>query len=348
MADRQTHATIYQVAIEAGVAISTVSKVLSNKPGLSAETRAKVQQAVERLGYIPSLAATGLSKGRTGVVAVIFAFPPNLLFTDPYLLKNLLGIKETLDEVDYNLLLSTAKEDDPTSSFDRLLRSRYFDGVIILETSEIQKFALHQKLIKQNKPWVIMGFPGGIDSCNTVYADDYTGGQALAQHLLSLGHRTFGIVSANTRPSGVDERVRGFVEKLKCSGIEVNPDLIFYGDFSQESGYQIARSLLYRPNRPSAVFAINDRVALGIMKWAQEQGLRIPDDFSIVGFDDIEAASLSHPAMTTIRQPGVEIGHAAALMVLRLIDGEKEPIQEVLKTELIIRGTTRQAPAHYP
>jgi DNA-binding LacI/PurR family transcriptional regulator len=306
-----------------------------------------VQQAVERLGYIPSLAARGLSKGRTGIVAAIFAFPPNLLFTDPYLLKNLLGVKETLDEFDYNLLLSTAKADDPTSSFDRLLRSRYFDGVIILETSEIQKHALYQKLTRQNKPWVIMGFPGGIDGCNAVYADDFSGGQAVAQHLLSLGHKTFGIVSAMTRPSGVDERVRGFIETLQTSGIVLDPDLIFYGDFSQEYGYQIARSLLYRPNRPSAIFAINDRLALGIMKWAQEQGLRIPDDFSIVGFDDIESASLSHPALTTIRQPGIEIGRAAARMVLRLIGGEPAPLHEVLKTDLILRGTTRRAQSNF-
>jgi DNA-binding LacI/PurR family transcriptional regulator len=345
---QQHHTTIYQVALEAGVAISTVSKVLSDKPGVSTETRVKVQEAIERLGYIPSLAARSLSKGRTGIVAAIFAFPPKLLFTDPYLLKNLLGIKEALDEVDFNLLLSTAKEDDPTSSFDRLLRSRYFDGAIILETTEINKFALHQKIVTHHTPWVMMGFPGGIDSCNAVYADDYAGGQAVAQHLVSLGHRTFGIVSSVTRPSGVDERVRGFLEYLSGIGLEVKPDLMFYGDFTQESGYRIARSLLYRPNRPSAVFAVNDRIALGIMKWAQEQGLRVPDDFSIIGFDDIEAASQSHPALTTMRQPGVEIGRAAARMVLRLIGGEIGPLQEVLKTELIIRGTTRRVPENYP
>ena len=343
MTEKHAHTTIYQVAVEAGVAISTVSKVLTNKPGISPETREKVRQAVEKLGYVPSLAARGLSEGRTGIVAVIFAFPPNLLFTDPYLLKNLLGIKETLDEFDYNLLLSTAKADDPTSSFDRLLRSRYFDGVIILETSEIHRNTLHQKLVNQHKPWVIMGFSGETDDCSAVYVNEYAGGQALAQHLLSLGHRTFGMVSTVTRPSGVNERVRGFTETLKCNGIDLDPDLVFYGDFSQESGYKIARSLLYRPNRPSAIFAINDRIALGIMKWAQEQGLRVPDDFSIVGFDDIEAASLAHPALTTIRQPGVELGRTAAQMVLRLIDGEKGPLREMLQTELILRGTTRRA-----
>jgi DNA-binding LacI/PurR family transcriptional regulator len=343
MTEKHTHTTIYQVAVEAGVAISTVSKVLTNKPGISPETREKVRQAVEKLGYVPSLAARGLSEGRTGIVAVIFAFPPNLLFTDPYLLKNLLGIKETLDEFDYNLLLSTAKADDPTSSFDRLLRSRYFDGVIILETSEIHRTTLRQKLVNQHKPWVIMGFSGEAEDCSAVYVNEYAGGQALAQHLLSLGHRTFGMVSTVTRPSGVNERVRGFTETLKSNGIEIDPDLVFYGDFSQESGYKIARSLLYRPNRPSAIFAINDRIALGIMKWAQEQGLRVPDDFSIVGFDDIEAASLAHPALTTIRQPGVELGRTAAQIVLRLINGEKGPLREMLRTDLILRGTTRRA-----
>jgi DNA-binding LacI/PurR family transcriptional regulator len=264
------------------------------------------------------------------------------LFTDPYLLKNLLGIKETLDEAEYTLLLTTAKEDDPTSSFDRLIRSRYFDGAIIMETTEIRKFALYQKLVDQHKPWVVMGFPGDIPGCHTVYVDDYSGGQMVARHLLSLGHRKFGIVTATTRPTGVDERARGFSDCLKAEGIEIAADQTFYGDFSEESGYRIAPQLLFRPNRPTAIFAINDRIALGIMKWAMEQRLRVPDDFSIVGYDDIEIASLSHPGLTTIRQPGVEIGHSAAKMVLGLIRGEAVPMQEILQTELVVRGTTRR------
>ena len=166
MPPKSTHATIYQVASEAGVAISTVSKVLSNKSGVSTETRARVKQAVERLGYAPSLAARGLSRGHTGIVAAIYAFPPKLLFTDPYLLKNLLGIKETLDEAEYTLLLTTAKEDDPTSSFDRLIRSRYFDGAIIMETTEIRKFALYQKLVRLEKV-------AGIDLLRQEFSDRF-------------------------------------------------------------------------------------------------------------------------------------------------------------------------------
>jgi DNA-binding LacI/PurR family transcriptional regulator len=342
MPPKNHHTTIYQVATEAGVAISTVSKVLSNKPGVSVETRAKVQETIQRLGYFPSLAARSLPRGRTGIVAVVFAFPPKLLFTDPYLLQNMLGIKEALDAAECNMLLSTGREADPTSSFDRLLRSRYFDGAILLETTDIHKLDLHLKIVKHhNLPWVMMGFPGGLESSNAVYADDYSGGRAIAQHLTGLGHRSFAIVSTITRPSGVDERVRGFQEHLQSKGITVDPDLCFYGDFSEESGYKFARSLLYRPNRPSAIFAVNDRIALGIIKWAQEQGLRVPDDFSIVGFDDIESASQAHPALTTVRQPGIKIGQAAANMVLRLIDGQSGPQQEIYSTELIIRGTTR-------
>jgi DNA-binding LacI/PurR family transcriptional regulator len=334
--------TIYQVAIESGVDISTVSKVISNKAGVSSETRKKVQDAIERLGYVPSLAARGLPKGRTGIVALVFGFPPRLLFTDPYLLKNLLGIKEALDEIEYNLLISTGKDSDPTSSFDRLLRSRYFDGVILLETAEIHKLDLHKKIVKQNLPWVMMGFPAGIDPCNAVYANEYAGGQSIAQHLFALGHRRFGIVSSTIRPSGVDERLRGFLDYLKERDITVDQDLIFYGDFTMESGYRLANPLLYRANRPSAIFAVNDRIALGIMKWAAEQGLRIPDDFSLVGFDDIEASTQSVPALTTVRQQGVEIGREAARMLYRLIEGQPGPQQKILETELVIRGTTRQ------
>ena len=342
MSFTKPHVTIYQVATAAGVAISTVSKVLSNKPGVSPDTRKRVQQAIEQLGYFPSLAAQGLPKGRTGIVALVFAFPPRLLFTDPYLLKNLLGTKEFLDEVEYNLLISTGKEADPTSSFDRLLRSRYFDGAILLETTEIHKLELHKRITNLKMPLVIMGFPGGIDPCNAVYVNEYAGGESVAQHLFSLGHRRFAIVSSLYRPSGVDERVRGFLEYLKCRDITVDDDLIVYGDFSEDSGYRLAKQVLFRSNRPSAIFAVNDRIALGIMKWAQEQGLRVPDDFSIIGFDDIEAASQSVPSLTTVRQPGVQIGREAARILYQLIEGQAGPLQKVLDTELVIRGTTRQ------
>lgn len=338
--ERRPNITIYQVAAEAGVAISTVSKVLSHKSGISAVTRKKVEEAVERLGYIPSLAARGLTGGQTGIIGLIFAFTPDRLFNDPYLLQNLLGIEQALNELDYNLLISTGQPDDLGSSFDRLLRSRYFDGVVVMETNEINKLALHLKIKDQNLPWVMMGYPGEIHPCYAVYADDLTGGQKVGEHLLSLGHTRFAVVNTTTRPSGVDERVRGFLHALAKKGLTIPPDRFYYGDFTLESGFQVAPAIFQQPDFPTAIFSVNDRMALGIMNWAQENGLRVGEDFSIVGFDDIAAACQSLPPLTTVRQPGIEIGRRAVNVVHRLILGEHPAHQTVLDTQLIVRGTT--------
>jgi DNA-binding LacI/PurR family transcriptional regulator len=340
----KSNVTIYQVAAAAGVAISTVSKVLSNKRGISSATREKVLLAVERLGYVPTLAARGLTGGQTGIIGLVFAFPPKMLYRDPFLLDNILGIEEALMDLDYNLLISTGNDQDIAVSFDRLLRGRYFDGVIIVETTEVHRQGLYQKVEQQNLPWVLMGNPQGIPSCYAVFADDVLGGQQLAEHLLYLGHRRFSIVNSEKRPSGVDERLRSFQEVLNRQGIRVEPGETFYGDFSLESGYQIAPAILDRPNRPTAVFSVNDRMALGIIQWAQEHGLRIPQDFSIVGFDDVRAAAESHPSLTTVRQPGVEVGRTVARMLYNTIRGEPTPKQIKLDTLFIARESSGPAP----
>ncbi|RPJ42307.1 MAG: LacI family transcriptional regulator [Chloroflexi bacterium] len=341
--ERKGNVTIYEVAAEAGVAISTVSKVLSNKSGISAATRLKVQQAVEQLGYVPSLSARGLTGGQTGIIGLIYAFPPEKLFTDPYLLENLLGIEDALIDLDYNLLISTGRESDLYSSFDRMLRSRYFDGVIIMETTEIHTLALHTRLKEQNLPWVVMGYPGGIQPCYAVYANDFQGGQMVAGHLLGLGHRRFAVIDTHVKPSGVDERLRGFRQVLEQHGVSIDPACIYYGDFTQESGYRAAPSILDRPDRPTAIFSVNDRMALGVLKWAEEHGIAVPCDVSVTGFDDIAAAAISNPPLTTIRQPGIQIGRAVVDVVHRLIQGETPALETVCDTELVVRGTSGEA-----
>ncbi len=333
--------TIYQVAAEAGVSISTVSKVLANKAGIRTATRTRVNEAVERLGYSPNLMARGLMRGQTGIIGLLFPYIAEQLLIDPHLLRVIQGIEETLNERDYNLLLATSKDTlNPASSFERLLRGHYFDGAIIIETSEIYGMDLHKLLEQQNRPWVLMGYPAGLLRCYAVYADEFMGGQLVADHLLSLGHQRIGLINARPQPSGVGERVRGFQKVLDAHQIILDESLVAFGNFQEESGYRAAPLLLQRPDPPSAIFAINDRMALGVMHWAHENGLRIPEDFSIIGFDDIPAAATSHPALTTVCQPAVEIGRETMRLLFRLLEGEKPPSHIIVGTELICRSTT--------
>lgn len=338
-----TKVTIYNVAEEARVSIGTVSKVLSNKSGASEATRQKVWETAERLGYVPSLAARSLTGGRTGIVGLLVPYNPAQLFSDPHLLGNFHGIEEALNERDYNLLLATAqKEHDPASSYERLLRARYFDGVIVMETQESRYQELHRRLSQQAPPWVILGYPAGIAPCYSVYADDFQGGQLAAEHLLSLGHRRIGIVNADPRPSAFDERIRGYASALEAHGLSLDDKLMVYGDMTRESGYVVAPKLLHRPERPTAVFALNDRMALGLMSWAQENEICVPDELSVIGFDDIPDARSNCLSLTTIRQPAVEMGREAVHLLFRLFNGEKPPSRIVMATELVLRGTTTE------
>jgi DNA-binding LacI/PurR family transcriptional regulator len=179
--------TIYEVAAKAGVSISTVSKALANKSGISAATRQQVWDAAHSLGFVPSLAARSLTGGKTGIIGLLVPYSPEQLFSDPHLLGNIHGIEQALNEQNYNLLLATAqKEHDPVSSYERLFRANYFDGVIVMETQESRQHELHRRLAEKDLPWVILGYPAGITPCYSVYADDFQGGQMAAEHLLAL------------------------------------------------------------------------------------------------------------------------------------------------------------------
>jgi DNA-binding LacI/PurR family transcriptional regulator len=328
--------TIYQVAEKAGVSISTVSKVLSNKNGISPATRQQVWDAANELGFVPSLAARSLTGGKTGIIGLLVPYSPEQLFNDPHLLGNIHGIEQALNDQNYNLLLATAqKEHDPASSYERLFRANYFDGVIVMETQESRQYELHRRLSQTDTPWVILGYPAGITPCYSVYADDFQGGQIAAEHLLSLGHKRIGIVSADPRPSAFDERMRGFDSVLKKHGLSISEMLLILGDMTRESGYQVAPQLTEA--KVAAIFALNDRMALGILDWASENYVNVPNDLSVLGFDDIPDAKSCK--LTTIRQPAVDMGREAVNLLFRLINGEAAPSRIVTPVTLINRQT---------
>lgn len=331
--------TIYEVAEKAGVSISTVSKALSNKSGISTSTRQQVWDVAQSLGFVPSLAARSLTGGKTGIVGLLVPYSPEQLFADPHLLGNIHGIEQVLNEQNYNLLLATSqKEHDPASSYERLFRANYFDGVIVMETQESRQHELHRRLSQNEKPWVILGYPAGITPCYSVYADDYQGGQIAAEHLLALGHKQIGIVSADPRPSAFDERLRGFEQILKQNNLQLIDTSIFFGDMTRDSGYKIAPKLFR--SKITAVFVLNDRMALGIMDWASENNVNIPEDLSLIGYDDISDATSFK--LTTIRQPAIEMGREAVNLLFRLLNKKVTPSRIVTPTSLVNRQTTRR------
>jgi DNA-binding LacI/PurR family transcriptional regulator len=338
--------TIYEVAAEAGVSISTVSKVLSSNSKVNGPTREKVMRAVKQLNYVPSLAARGIASGHTSIIGLVSPYTPAQLLIDPHLQGNICGIEEILNEHDYALLIATAnREHDPSTSYERLLRSRYIDGAVVMETQESKSPHLHRQLSQQRYPWVVLGYPVGMVPCFCVHADDLQGAQSMTEHLISLGHRRIGIIRVKDSAYASEERVRGYRQMLAYKGLAVDETLLVNcADWSSEEAYKVAPLLLERSDRPTAIFALNDRMAIGVIQWAREHGLRVPEDVSVVGFDDIPAAKSSFPPLTTIRQPSIEMGHEAIKLLFKLLDGGSSSSRVVINTELVIRASSAPPP----
>ncbi|NNJ13372.1 LacI family DNA-binding transcriptional regulator [Chloroflexales bacterium ZM16-3] len=329
---------IDDIARIAQVSPATVSKVVNNRPYVSAATRARVERVIAETGFVPSQRARGLSRKRSSILGLLIPYTSDQLFLDPHLLELMRGIEAVANEHDYNLLLSTAREAvDAASACVRMLRSDMIDGAIIVETSDVQPFA--EALAAESSPWVVVGYARQ-SATPAVHADDYGGALQATRHLLELGHRRIGVISSVWRPFAVEERERGIRDALAEAGVAPDTGLMALGDFSIESGDHAGRALLSAAAPPTAIFALNDRMALGLIRAAATLGLRVPDDLSVVGFDDISLATLLTPALTTVSQPGFALGSAAASALFQLLDGEPLSPPAALPTELIIRGST--------
>ncbi len=333
-------ANIYDVARLAQVSTATVSKVLSNTPYVSAKTKERVLEAVRELHYAPSLAARGLTRTRTYVVGLVIPYDPDFLFNDPYLLEVIRGVENAANDSDYNVLLSMAHKSDQRSAYTRLLRTGYVDGAITVETFEGDQVGY--LLDEFGMPRMSIGYRAGQKPVNSVHSDDFRGAFEAIRHLLELGHRQIGIISGPANFMGaMEERLRGIREALGSFGLTFDRTLLSFGDFTVESGYEAARPLLATQPRPTALFVMNDQMAIGAIRRAREFDLTVPADLSVVGFDDVAVTMLYEPLLTTIRQPSVEMGRVATRQLLELINNpgqQFDPI--VLPVELIVRGST--------
>lgn len=336
--------TIYDVARLARVSTTTVSKVLSNTPYVSEKTRQRVLDAMRDLHYSPSLAARGLTNKRTYVLGLIIPHDPEYSFRDPFLLEIIRGVEGVASSSDYNVLLSMSKKSSHRASYDRFLRMGYIDGVVTVETlkGELDE----HELAASGIPRVSAGYREDKQMVNSVVCNDRQGGYLVTKHLLELGHRRLGVISGPANFIGaMDGRLQGFCDALTEYGVTLDGELLTYGDFSIESGSCAAEPLLYHAHRPTAIFAMNDRMALGVISKAREIGLHVPRDLSVVGFDDIPLTSIIDPPLTTIRQFPVELGKIATQQLLSLINqGVSQFASIVLPVELIVRGSTA-APA---
>ncbi|NUQ38109.1 MAG: LacI family DNA-binding transcriptional regulator [Caldilineales bacterium] len=332
--------TIYDVAKKAGVSTATVSKVLSNTPYVSEKTRAHVLNVVEELGFVPNVAARGLNKARTYIIGLAFPYASDYLFSDPHLLTFMRGVEQVAAAQEYNILLMPARAgEEGGSGLLRLLRTQYVDGAIIVGMHQME--AVADRLRYRTLPTVALGYHSLRGGENTVHADDRNGAQMAVEHLIQTGHERIAVISVNRNLTALEERMAGYRQALATRQLPSRPEWITWGDFTEISGREQAGRLLGLSEPPTAIFAFNDRMAIGAIQQLQKMGVRVPEDISVIGFDDIPAAAMFEPALSTVRQPALAMGQAAAEMLFALIGGQAQSFPaRVLPASLILRHSS--------
>jgi len=329
-------ATIRDIADLAGVSIATVSRVLNDRPDVARETRETVLQVVREHGFSTNRGARGLSSGRTGMIGLTLP-----LVADAYFGPMLSGAAEALHERDMRIVLAPTlhEHDREVSLIERLMRGTT-DGAILMLPEESAEELL--TLQRQGFPFVVVDPreppPDGIACVAAMHA---SGAKQAAEHLLALGHRRIGAIAGTPGWYATEERLAGFRAALAGAGILLDPELVVYSDWRIPRGTEAARELLSLPNPPTAIFGFNDNVAIGALHAARERGLSVPDDLSVVGFDDTEQAVIVTPRLTSVRQPLAELGRMGVSLLIRLIDGQRvDALRVELATQLVVREST--------
>lgn len=328
--------TIADVAARAGVSKTTVSRVLNAKDDLDERTAARVRQVIEELGYVPSSGAVGLARGRTRVVGVLV---PSLQW--PWMGDVIQGAVDTIEASSYGMLLFTCtRGDESMRKFASQVSAKSFDGLVVIEPEGTLDYIA--SLHAGGLPVVMIDDRVQQPQFPSVGTTNRDGGRAAAEHLLVTGRRRPVVIQGHKWLNCTTERLEGFASAFDEAGVPVDPALVVDGEFTFEGGRLGVEALLDAGHTFDAVFAHNDLSAGGAMRTLRSRGLRVPQDVAVVGFDDIEYATHTDPAMTTVRQPLYEMGSAASRMLLELIDGpsRSDDLREVIPTSLIVRDST--------
>lgn len=328
-------ATMKQVAEKAGVSTSTVSHVINNTRVVSDDVRERVLAVIAEMRYIPSAVARSLKNDKTHTIGMMI--PNN---SNPYFAELIQGIEDAAFKLGYNIILCNAYDDaKKQAAYLRVLMEKRIDGLILVASGDDEE--LSEILRDMPMPKVVVDREvKGVDA-DFIEADHETGGYLATKYLIGLGHRAIACVSGPMHLPPSRDRVVGYRRALQEAGIGFNSHFLVHSDFTSEGGFSAFKHLLSLSDRPSAIFAGNDLMAFGGMCAANEAGVRVPDQLSVVGYDDIALASFSTPRLTTLAQPKYDMGQAIArTLVERINGGHQPPRRKMFRPELVERQSS--------
>lgn len=350
MAAQKRHYTIKDIAERSRVSISTVSLVLNGNPRISAATRERVHKTIQRLGYQPNRMARTLAWRRTRTLAVLM---PQLKhgFADVYFGEIVSGIYDRACKLGYKILLEVARpEFVETKEYLRLFDQKYVDGILFIGANSQHRFV--EDFADGTRPMLMVNNYSKEFNLNYVVSDYRRGARQAAQHLLRLGHRRIAFISGGLHEIQTCQDIfESFQEVLAENNLALDPELVVNGWLTEEGGVKAAEQLLRKDRHITAIFAMNDKMALGAIKKLHGVGYRVPRDIAVVGFDDIPQASFSIPGLTTVHQSLYEIGIQSCERLIELIHHKVQRVQEVVPTYLVVRescGEKAKDPAAQP
>ncbi|MBE0636008.1 LacI family DNA-binding transcriptional regulator [Candidatus Bipolaricaulota bacterium] len=330
--------TIKDIAKELGISASTVSRALSDSPLVNADTKRAILEVAKRLGYQRNELARALVMGSSGAVGLLV---PDI--TNPFFSGIARGVGEIADGIGVGVILcNTDGRIDRELNYIRLMRRKRVDGLLLCSTTIEAPYL--QELVQANMPFILVSRLSNQRNVPFVITDDHAGAKLAVEHLVDLGHRRIGFIGGPENVQASRDRMEAYLEVLRNNDLPSHPDWRRYAGFTQASGREAAQRMLSLSDHPTAIFAANDVTALGVLEVAEGLGLQIPQDLSLIGYDDISYASLPRIQLTTIAQPAVEMGQIATTWLLEALENpEIARLQRTLTPRLVVRSTTAPA-----
>ncbi len=326
--------SIYDIAKRARVSPSTVSRALDDHPYIRAETKKRIQELAKEMDYVPSTVAKSLAANKTWTIGMVLA-----AISDPFMGRVVEGMERVAVEAGFNVFISTSQNDRQQEiAAIKMLQKRRVDGIIVIASHLFDQYP--QFFGRSKVPIVIINEQKPGETMHFVTVDDVHGAQMAVEHVLALGHCRIGYVGVTNRPKSNQYRLKGYQDALEAAGIASDPALIFTSNTIDDHAKVGEASLEpFLAAGATAVFCYNDTTAMGLLAACYKRGVSVPDNLSIIGFDDIDMAAYTIPPLTTIRQPRFELGQRAMHMMLDLLAG-KEPENQMVPGELVVRQTT--------
>ncbi|MDX5474404.1 MAG: LacI family transcriptional regulator [Bacillaceae bacterium] len=337
--------TIKDIAKAAGVSVTTVSRALNGYSDVNEKTRAKIIKVAKDLNYSPNTVARTLVMKKSKTIGLLVSDMNREGVKDNFTFEVLCGINEASAELGYDLVLfSTTSTKQKEKTYTQLCRERRVDGVIIQGIKINDPYLM--EVVNSDIPCVLVDIPIESDTVGYVTTNNMEGAKIATQHLINLGHKNIAMINGHNKADVSKRRLEGYYEALKENKLPMNIEWIKDGEFTEDRAEKVAHELIINHPNVTAIFCASDLMAFGALKAAKKLNKKVPEDISIIGYDDITLASYSSPSLTTIRQDKFMMGYEAAILLINMLEGEIQSHIKVLPTQLIHRESTSTIKSH--